>query len=118
MAKNEQVNNFAIKYYKLYLNPKIAEQEVDTGFAELCRNLGFEMDLGESLIKRYGNAAFYHSNALDKVIENVDDVAMLGNAILSKWRYITHWAQSSLLETDNKEWFIKAFKKMADITAA
>lgn len=63
------------------------------------------------------SGAFYKNDELDKVIDDIDDVAFLGSAIFSHWRYVTHWAHySSLLDEEHRPWFITAFGRLAVIT--
>ena len=59
--------------------------------ADDCSALGFEMDCGHAFSEKYGNAA-NDSEALDKIIDSVDNIPLLGSAIYSQWRYFNHWA--------------------------
>ena len=82
-----------------------------------CGNLGFDMDAGESFIERYSKDAFHKADTLERIIRDVDSVDILGNGIYSKWRYITHWAESSLLSEENKKWFLIALTRLAELTS-
>lgn len=57
-----------------------------------CAALGFKMDSGNAFSKKYGDAA-YDYEELDEIIDNVNDISLLGSAIYSRWRYFNHWAE-------------------------
>lgn len=117
MATNKEIHDFAVKYHSLYVNPQTTEREVEEGFADECFSFGFEMDCGNKFIETFSSDAFYKNNELDKVIDSIDDVALLGSAIFSHWRYVTHWADySSTLDEEHRPWFITAFGRLAVIT--
>ena len=106
---------FARKYYTLYSISKSCERDVGTRFAEECASFGFEMDCGKRFIETFSEEAFYQSGELKKVIDQITDPALLGSAILSRWRYITHWTRDSLLEDENRSWFVTAFGRLREI---
>ena len=89
------------------------------GFGDECFALGFEMDCGNAFEAAFPDAnAFNDYKALDKIIEQVQDVSLLGSAIFSKWRYITHWSFGEpLLSARNRPWFILAFGRLAALTS-
>lgn len=51
--------------------------------ADDCAALGFEMDCGHAFSEKYGNAANNHE-ALDRIIDDVTDIPLLGSAIYSQ----------------------------------
>ena len=117
MADNKKIHDFAVKYYKLYKNQNTIEREVEIGFAEHCFELGFIMDSGKKFIDTYTEEAFNTKTGLNKVIKDINDVNLLGSAVFSRWRYVTHWAGcASLLDDEYREWFIAAFDRLAAIT--
>lgn len=75
--------------------------------ADDCAALGFEMDCGHAFSERYGQAANNHE-ALDRIIDDVTDIPLLGSAIYSQWRYFNHWVydDTAILEHQNRAWFI------------
>lgn len=120
MADMKQIHEFAIKWCDKFRNQKIDYIElVDHYMADDCVGLGFEMDCGHAFTEKYGSAVS-DSNALDKIIDEVDDISLLGSAIYSRWRYFNHWAYSSeeILEPQNREWFISALSRLAVLTGA
>lgn len=106
---------FARKYHALFSDPKSCDRDVDTRFAEECGALGFEMDCGKLFIEKYSEEAFYQSGELRKVIDQISDPDLLGSAIISRWRYIIHWTRDSLLDDENRLWFVTAFGRLRDI---
>lgn len=113
MATKREIHEFAIKWFEKYRGEKTTEHEAAAGFSEECFSLGFEMDCGHSF-----ENAFQDYESLDKRIERVDDVDLLGSAIFSKWRDITYRADhETLLSPENRPWFILAFARLATLTS-
>ena len=61
--------------------------------------------------------AVYDARALDTIIENVNDISLLGSAIYSRWRYFNHWAYDAaeILSMPNRSWFIIALNRLAEL---
>lgn len=118
MRDMQKLHEFAIMYHALYENPKTDEIEVEDGFADKCFSFGFEMDCGKAFIEIFSEDAFYNSEAFEEIIDNVDDLMLLGSAIFSKWRCITHWDYlPNLLEDDSRKWFLSAFSRLSVLTS-
>ena len=68
-------------------------------------------------IEKYGDI-FFNVEEFEINIKIIDNVQILGSAIYSKWRYFNHWAYSgsSILEPENKKWFIIALTRLAELT--
>lgn len=114
MEKKNEVHEFAVYWLEKYRSQKTAEHEVVEGFADECFSLGFEMDCGKSFEATFPNTnAFNNYKELDKIIDQVEDMNILGSAIFSQWRYVTHWAAVDLLESQYRKWFIIAFSRLA-----
>jgi hypothetical protein len=58
---------------------------VDHYMADDCNALGFKMDCGNAFSERYGKAVNDYEE-LNKVIDEVNDIELLGSAIYSRWR--------------------------------
>lgn len=117
MVSNKQSNEFAIKWLEKYKNLKSTEHEVEKGFSEECSALGFEMDCGNSFEDAFPNA-LNNYNKLEQIIDRINDTKLLGSAIFSKWRYITHWSfGESLLSPENRAWFIIAFSRLSILSS-
>lgn len=118
MTDRAQIHEFAVKWCDKFRNQKINYIElVDHFMADDCVALGFEMDCGHAFAEKYGSAA-NNSNDLDKIIDEVDDISLLGSAIYSQWRYFNHWAYSGeeILKPQNRAWFILALSRLALFT--
>ena len=116
MVSMQQVNDFARGGLTLYKADSTTEGMVTEGFADDCFALEFEMDTGKGFITAFSEDAFKHVDALLTVIDDVMNAYLLGSAIFSKWRGITHWWNEELLAEDNRKWFITALSRLADIT--
>lgn len=116
MVSMQQVNDFAHKWLTLYKADSTTEGMVTEGFADDCFALEFEMDTGKGFITAFSEDAFKHVDTLLTVIDDVMNAYLLGSAIFSKWRGITHWWNEELLAEDNRKWFITALSRLADIT--
>ena len=111
----KKVHNFAVKWCDKFQNPQINYIElVDHYMADDCDALGFHMDSGDEFSKRYGSAV-YDYEELDKIIDYVNDIELLGSAIYSRWRYFNHWAYDAeeILEFKNRSWFILVLNRLA-----
>lgn len=118
MTDMKAIHEFAVKWCDKFRDQKINYIElVDHFMADDCAALGFEMDCGHAFEAQYGSAVYDHA-ALDRVIDDVDDIPLLGSAIYSRWRYFNHWAYSGseILEPENRAWFILALSRLANIT--
>lgn len=118
MADMKQVHEFAVKWCDKFRDQKTNYIElVDHYLADDCEALGFEMDCGHTFSEKYGDAVS-DNEALDKIIDDVDDIPLLGSAIYSRWRYFNHWAYSGaeVLEPKNRAWFILALSRLALLT--
>lgn len=115
MANMKQIHDFAVKWCVKFRNQTINYIElVDHYLADDCAALDFEMDCGHAFSEKYGNAVSNYE-ALDKIIDEIDDIQLLGSAIYSQWRYFNHWAYSGeeILKFENRTWFILALSRLA-----
>lgn len=115
MADIKQVYDFAVKWCDKFRDPKINYIElVDHYMADDCDALGFMMDCGNAFEQLFGKAVHDYEE-LDKIIDTVTDIKLLGSAIYSRWRYFNHWAYTGeeILEFKNRSWFILALIQLA-----
>lgn len=119
MPDYNAIYHFAEDYLKLYQSDTTKQFEVENGFGDKCFALNFKMDAGESFKRAFPEVdALYENDHLKQIIHRVDDVMVLGNAIFSKWRAITHWDYiSDLLSAENREWFIIAFTRLSELSS-
>ncbi len=121
MHTNQDIHAFAVKWFDKFRNTKTVSREIeDPTFAEECPSLGFKMDCGKAFEEAYSNShAFNDYRELDKIIDDITDVALLGSGIFSKWRYFTHWAGpgENILSFENRSWFITALGRLERLVA-
>ena len=118
MTEMKQIYDFAVKWCDKFRDKKTNYIElVDHYMADDCAALGFEMDCGHAFSEKYGTASS-DSTELDKIIDDVNDIFLLGSAIYSRWRYFNHWAYSGeeILDPKNRAWFILALSRLAVLT--
>ena len=59
---------------------------------------------------------FRNPDSLEKVIDGIDDVQLLGSAIFSKWRYYNHWAMGeSIRDEESMRWFNMITKRILEL---
>ncbi len=118
MIDIDQIHAFAVKWLEKFKNQEINYLElVEHYMADDCAALGFVMDCGKAFESIYGRA-INNSAELDKVVDDITDISLLGSAIYSRWRYFNHWAYtgSEILEPENRTWFILALSRLASLT--
>lgn len=118
MVDKKAIHEFAKKWCDKFRDQKVNYIElVDHYMADDCEALGFVMDCGNAFGERYGKAGNDYE-ALDRIIDDIDDIPLLGSAIYSQWRYFNHWAYSGeeILEPQNRAWFILALSRLAILT--
>lgn len=115
MPDMKRIHDFAVKWCDKFRDQNINYIElVDHFMADDCAALGFEMDCGHAFSEKYGQAVSNHE-ALDRIIDDITDIPLLGSAIYSRWRYFNHWAYTGeeILEPKNRAWFILALSRLA-----
>ncbi|MGM9681862.1 MAG: HNH endonuclease [Eubacteriales bacterium] len=112
------IHRFAEKWYSIFKEPpQNAEQIFESILGNDCIALGFELDCGQSFSQKYLNGElFYRAESLKKLIDTVDDIWILGNAILSNWRRIQHWSFESGFTDENRAWFLMTFRRLKDLS--
>ena len=107
------VNALAREYRALFAQPG-TDLDADR-FEERWSALGFKMDYGDSFVAAYTWDAFLSIDKLQEVIGGIDDVQLLGDAIYSEWRYITHVADTHAEE--EIRWLLIALDRLISLTA-
>ena len=88
----------------------------DHQFAEDCWACGFEMDRGESFVIAFPGKHFLtHADELLEVIDSVNSSKLLGSAIFSYWRLLTH-SWDGPLPDDAENWFAIAFGRLLELS--
>ena len=108
-------NEVAKKWLEKLENPRRWERELEFNFGDDFLKLGYDIDV-DDFIGIYGNRPLNSNIELEKVIDRINNVKMLGNAILGKWRYITHWAEDSVAKPEYVRWFKIALTRLEELT--
>ncbi len=80
-----------------------------TDRADRFSDFGFQMDCGQSFLERYGSLVD-DMDVLQLNLDYVDDIQVLGNAVFSQCRYITHWTMGGCPR--EFEWLKLALKRL------
>ena len=117
--KKQKIHDFAVKWYKKFCTKNINYvQLVDHYLADDCEALGFKMCPGNTDFERkYGRAVAYTTDFY-KMLDDINDIPLLGSGIYSWWRYYNHWAHTGeeILEPENRAWFIIALSHLMSLT--
>ena len=117
LATKKEIYEFAQKYYDLYRSDTTKEYDVDNSFAEECTKLGFIMDCGESFKAEFPDInPFSDAVSFKGALKKTTDEILIGSAIFSIWRSITHWSYGNLLDAENRALFIPAFARLIELT--
>ena len=111
------IKEFAQKWLKKFQDPNVLYIDIAGHyFDDDCQALGFILGGSKGFADSYGSA-YDDVDELLKIIDEVDDIQLLGSAIFTRWRYFTHWAYDGLeiLEPENREWFIIALKRLEEL---
>lgn len=108
---------FVEKWLKIFTEvPRNADFLFEEEMGNDCFALGFEMDCGHSFDCEYSKGEpLNRVDTLTEVINDVDDVELLGSAIFSNWRGITHWSYESGFSAENKAWFLMALNRLNEL---
>lgn len=115
MTDMKQVYDFAVKWCDKFRDQNTHYLElVEPYMADDCDAFGFDMDCSRRFFEKYGDAANNHET-LERIINQITDISLLGSAIYSQWRYFNHWSYSGaeILEPENRAWFITALNRLA-----
>jgi hypothetical protein len=119
MDTNQDILNFAIKWFDKFRHVKSVWSEGDDiAFAFECSTLGFEVDRAAFESAYPDSSAFNDYQNLDAILENIDDIEMLGSMIFSKWSELRESVSRSgdILSLENRVWFIMAFLRLEDLS--
>lgn len=80
-------------------------------FGDRMFALGFEMDCGESFVRKYAFTPNDGPDRLEASLEEIDDIDVLGAGIFSLWRFYNHWSMGPVDE-DDLRWLAIAFRHL------
>lgn len=119
-VKTIDIKAFTEKYIEYFLterNPQAASfyRIFDSSsFPYECWNLGFEMDCGHSFLEACGTEAWHSNEELMRIINEIEDLKILGSGLFSQWRYFNHWSMGPATEED-REWFLTILRRMKEL---
>ena len=116
LADAPTLHAFALKWLQKFEDEHTVPADLEENFGPDCTTMGFKMDLGLSFQEHYPVEAFTEAEEFAKIVSSIDDVMLLGSAIFSKWRILTHWWNDPLCATHNTEWFLLALDRLAALT--
>lgn len=114
----KQIYEFAVKWRDRFCDQNIDYMDLlDHRIGKECDALGFEIECSHAFSEKYGQAATDYE-ALDRIINDVTDIFLLGAAIYSQWRYFNQWVYTGteISEPQNREWFVLAFDRLAQLS--
>lgn len=119
MGTNRDIHAFALKWLPLWEDRNTPEYVLDDSrFADDCFALGFKMDGGHAFEVAYSHKAFHDAACFRSIVNQIDDVSVLGSGLVSHWRSITHWSNEDLSSEEQRTWFIAALTRLAELTSA
>ena len=115
---NKKISEYISKFADMLNDSNVSDIQIvdDPAIGDGFRDLGFDMDCGHAFEEKYGHDAFRNPDALEKVIDSIDDIQLLGCAIFSQWRYYNHWAMGeSIRDEEPMRWFNMIIKRMQEL---
>lgn len=114
LIDNKQIYDFALKWYNKFCDFNTDFVEImNQSLADECDALGFVMDNGCAFSKEVGNALNDYET-LEKVIDDVTDISLLGSAIYSKWNafHQSGNTKDEIASFHHRMWFILTFQRL------
>ena len=113
-ADSGKINCFARKWREKFIErSRDIEENI---FADECFALGFKTDMGESLKSAFPEIQIEKPENIRTVIGTIDDVAFLGTAIFSYWRWRCKLEWGAINDDETREWMLIAFERLIEIT--
>ena len=106
---------FADRWIRFFQSEDKSEHEFSERFGEECIAQHFQMDCAHEFERRYPGCFKINHNKLKETIVSIVDVDLLGSAVFSQWRYLTHWSMGHSLDKDTCNWFITILSQMREL---
>ena len=110
------IHLFAKKWINKFSSPNLSTNEFEDCFGTDCIVLGFQMDGGHQFEKLYPHALHPDGGNFDSIVSTITDIDILGSAVFSQYRYLTHWSFYPGLDEQYKHWFIMALQQLCLLT--
>lgn len=118
MVSNKEIHRFAMKYLDKFRDNKTTATELAAVLFEELQIVGFEFS-SISYLEEHSISleVFLEVEVLDKVIDTITDIQLLGSIILHRQSSIYERNFSSIVLPYNRAWFIIAFSRLAILTS-
>lgn len=110
MINRKEVYDFAIKWYDHFEYEINHYKEIEY-MGEECEKLGFIIDEEEAFAKLYGRDEYNVD-----MIEDIEDIFLLGSIIYSRWYYFDFWMYDDLYRDNNCQWFMIALNRLKELS--
>ena len=107
---------FAKRWEERFLSGNLTDRVFEERFGAECAALGFQMDCGQEFDRLYPRCFGIKDGTLAETIASIGDVDLLGSAVYSQWRFLTHWSYSYELDQDTCRWFGLILRQMRELT--
>ncbi len=116
MSDIKRIYDFAVKWHGKFMNTEANFPELMSDcFVDECAALGFNARNGELFCERYENA-FSDSKALDKIINDIHDISLLGSAIFLRCVNLNDQVSFDIISQNDRAWFIAALMRLMELT--
>lgn len=114
----QAVHVLAEKHLSRFYSRKVYSVNWDEEAFRDFDRAGLVMDGGKSFVRACGADAFLEPLPLLRRINRIDDADVLGSALYSKWRYLTHVTMGDTGHAwENALWFVIVLLRLSQLTA-
>jgi hypothetical protein len=89
--------------------------EFEEKFGNKCAARGFQMDCGKEFNERFPGGFDLKCGNLKAIVNATSDIDLLGSAVFSQWRNLTHWTEYYTIE-GIRDWFLIVLNRMKELT--
>ncbi len=110
------IHLFAKKWEKRFQNWQDGVIGFEEELGRECNKLGFQMDSGEEFFKWCPEFFALKGQDLESMISGIKDIDLIGSAVFSYWRGLTHWGPY-VLDEDVCNRFKLLFRQIRELTS-
>ena len=116
MGRRKDINSFALKWLRIFNSRTERDDDrIALSMIDDLIDLGFDRECENLFCMQYGEAA-YDYRSLRKVISEIDDIDLIGSAIVSRWKYYFDISSPSIFCIEGVRWFNLALKRLLDLS--